>query len=97
MIRLPAALPSVFTGLKIGAVNAVTGAVVSEFVAADRGLGYLLQEYGGNMQSGAVFATVVLLSLIGLTLYYLVEFAERLSIPWHVSQRGSGREGASDR
>jgi len=97
MIRLPAAMPSVFTGLKIGAVNAVTGAVVSEFVAADRGLGYLLQEYGGNMQSGAVFATVVLLSLIGLTLYYLVEFAERLAIPWHVSQRGSGREGASDR
>ena len=97
MIRLPAALPSVFTGLKIGAVNAVTGAVVSEFVAADRGLGYLLQEYGGNMQSGAVFATVVLLSLIGLSLYYLVEFAERISIPWHVSQRGSGRESASDR
>ena len=97
IIRMPSALPSVFTGLKIGAVNAVTGAVVSEFVAADRGLGYLLQEYGGNMQSGAVFATVVMLSLIGLVLYYLVEFAERLSIPWHVSQRGSGREGASDR
>ena len=97
MIRLPSALPSIFTGLKIGAVNAVTGAVVSEFVAADRGLGYLLQEYSGNMQSGAVFATVVLLSAVGLTVYYLVEFLERVSIPWHVSQRGSGRETASDR
>jgi len=97
MIRLPSALPSMFTGFKIGAVNAVTGAVVSEFVAADRGLGYLLQEYGGNMQSGAVFATVLLLSAIGLSIYYLVEFLERASIPWHVSQRGSGREAASDR
>lgn len=97
MIRLPSALPSMFTGLKIGAVNAVTGAVVSEFVASDRGLGYLLQEYGGNMQSGAVFATVLLLSAIGLSIYYLVEFLERVAIPWHVSQRGSGREAASDR
>lgn len=97
MIRLPSALPSIFTGLKIGAVNAVTGAVVSEFVSADRGLGYLLQEYNGNMQSGAVFATVVLLSAVGLVVYYSVEFLERISIPWHVSQRGSGRENASDR
>jgi NitT/TauT family transport system permease protein len=97
MIRLPAALPSIFTGLKIGAVNSVTGAIVAEFVASDRGLGYLLLEYNGNMQTGAVFATVVLVSAVGLTLYYLVELVERLSIPWHVSQRGSGREAASDR
>lgn len=96
MIRLPSALPSIFTGLKIGAVNAVTGAVVAEFVSADRGLGYLLQEYNGNMQTGGVFAAVAVLSVVGLTVYYSVEFLERISIPWHVSQRGTGREKASD-
>ena len=97
MIRLPSALPSVFTGLKIGAVNAVTGAVVAEFVSADRGLGYLLQEYNGNMQTGGVFAAVAVLSAVGLSVYYTIEFLERISIPWHVSQRGTGREEASDR
>ena len=86
-IRLPAALPSIFTGLRIGAVNAVTGAVVAEFVASDRGLGFLLLEYSGNLLAGAVFATVFVLSAIGLAVYYTVEAVERLAIPWHTAQR----------
>jgi len=90
-IRLPAALPAIFTGLRIGAVNAVTGAVVAEFVASDRGLGYLLLEYNGNLQAGAVFATVFVLSAIGLSVYYLVEAVERIAIPWHTAQRGDER------
>jgi len=90
-IRLPAALPAIFTGLRIGAVNAVTGAVVAEFIASDRGLGYLLLEYNGNLQAGAVFATVFVLSAIGLSVYYLVETVERIAIPWHTAQRGDER------
>jgi len=90
-VRLPGALPSVFTGLRIGAVNAVTGAIIAEFVASERGLGYLLQEYQGNLLSGAVFATVLVLSLVGLALYHAVELVERLAIPWHVSQRADPR------
>ncbi|MSP50743.1 MAG: ABC transporter permease [Alphaproteobacteria bacterium] len=86
-IRLPSALPSIFTGLRIGAVNAVTGAVVAEFIASDRGLGYLLLEYSGNLLAGAVFATVFVLSAIGLAVYYTVEAVERLMIPWHTAQR----------
>ena len=94
-IRLPSALPSIFTGLRIGAVNAVTGAVVAEFVASDRGLGYLLLEYNGNLLAGAVFATVFVLSAIGLTIYYTVEALERLALPWHVAQR-RGEEKAGE-
>jgi NitT/TauT family transport system permease protein len=87
-IRLPAAMPFVFTGMKIGATNAVTAAVVAEFVASNKGLGYLLLEYNGDLETGAVFATVIVLSVFGLFLYYAIELVERLVIPWHVSQRG---------
>lgn len=86
-IRLPSALPAIFTGLRIGAVNAVTGAVVAEFVASDQGLGYLLLEYNGNLLAAAVFATVIVLSAIGLSVYYTVEALERWALPWHVAQR----------
>ncbi|MHB2168563.1 ABC transporter permease [Alsobacter sp. R-9] len=86
-IRLPQALPEIFTGLKVGAALSATAAVVAEFVASDRGLGYLLQQYNGNLETPMVFAVIVLLSLIGLAIYYAVEWLERLVIPWHVSQR----------
>ncbi len=92
-IRLPQALPEIFTGLKVGAALSATAAVVAEFVAADRGLGYLLQQYNGQLETPMVFAIIVLLSLIGLAVYYVVELIERLVIPWHVSQRPAGVTG----
>ena len=92
-IQLPQALPDIFTGLKVGAALAATAAVVAEFVAADRGLGYLLLQYNGNFETPMVFAIIILLSLIGLAVYYAVEVIERLVIPWHVSQRPAGVTG----
>ncbi len=92
-IQLPQALPEIFTGLKVGAALAATAAVVAEFVAADRGLGYLLLQYNGQFQTPMVFAIIIVLSLIGLAVYYLVELLERLVIPWHVSQRPAGVTG----
>lgn len=92
-IRLPQALPEIFTGLKIGAALSATAAVVAEFVASDRGLGYLLQQYNGQLETPMVFAIIVLLSLIGLGIYYFVEFIERLVIPWHVAQRPTEMTG----
>jgi NitT/TauT family transport system permease protein len=94
MIQLPQALPDIFTGLKVGAALSATAAIVAEFVAADRGLGYLLLQYNGQFETAMVFAIVVILSLIGLIVYYAVEFVERLTIPWHVSQRPAGVTGA---
>lgn len=91
-IRLPQALPQVFTGLKVGAALAATAAVVAEFVASDRGLGYLLLQYNGQLETPMVFATIVLLSLIGLAVYYAVEVVERLAIPWHVSQQHTAHD-----
>lgn len=90
-IRLPQALPDIFTGMKIGAALSATAAVVAEFVASDKGLGYLLLQYNGNLDTPMVFAVIFLLSLIGLAVYYSVEFIERLAIPWHASQAHAGQ------
>jgi NitT/TauT family transport system permease protein len=92
-IRLPQALPEIFTGLKIGAALSATAAVVAEFVASDRGLGYLLQQYNGQLETPMVFAIIILLSIIGLAVYYFVELVERLVIPWHVAQRPTEMTG----
>jgi NitT/TauT family transport system permease protein len=91
-IGLPQALPHIFTGLKVGAALAATAAVVAEFVASDKGLGYLLLQYNGQLDTPMVFATIVVLSLIGLAVYYAVEVIERLAIPWHVSQQATARD-----
>jgi len=85
-IRLPQALPDIFTGMKVGAALSATAAIVAEFVASDSGLGYLLLQYNGNLDTPMVFAVIFLLSFIGLAVYYTVEFIERITIPWHTSQ-----------
>lgn len=88
-IRLPHAMPAIFTGLKVAAALSSTAAVVAEFVASDSGLGYLLLRYNGDIETAMVFATIIVLSIVGLIVYYAVEVIERLAIPWHVSQRGN--------
>jgi len=86
-VRIPSALPDLMTGLKVAAALAATAAIVAEFVAADRGLGYLLLTYNGEMNTTMVFATVLALGILGLVVYYAVEVFERMTIPWHVSAR----------
>jgi len=85
--RLPTSLPYLFSGLKVAATLAVAGAVVGEFVGADKGLGYLLMVTGTNLETAMVFATLAMLTMIGLVFFYAVEFLEGLLIPWHVSHR----------
>jgi NitT/TauT family transport system permease protein len=80
-IRLPNALPSIFGGLKISIALAVVGAVVGEFVGGDAGLGYLLMVANGSMDTPLLFAGLVGLTIQGVVLYTLVEWAEYLAIP----------------
>jgi NitT/TauT family transport system permease protein len=86
-VQLPHALPTLFTGFKVSAALSATGALVAEFVASDRGLGYLLVGYSNNMDTPMAFATILVISLMGLALYGAVEAIERIAIPWHVSRR----------
>ena len=84
---LPTSLPYLFSGLKVAATLAIAGAVVGEFVGADKGLGYLLLVTNSNMETSLMFATLVALTIIGLVFFYSVEFLEALLIPWHVTHR----------
>ncbi|MEO7241981.1 MAG: ABC transporter permease [Variovorax sp.] len=93
-IQFPHALPTLFTGFKVAAALSSTAAVVAEFVASDRGLGFLLLEYNGALDTTMTFATIIVLSVLGLLLYGAVELIERFCIPWHVSQRQTGDAGA---
>jgi NitT/TauT family transport system permease protein len=86
-IRFPNALPHLMAGEKVAVTLAVVGAVVGEFVGADAGLGYTLLIANGNLDSAMLFATLILMSLIGILLFVIVEVAEALLIPWHASRR----------
>jgi len=88
-LRLPNALPSLFSGLKLAATFCVIGAVVSELVGATAGLGYLMIEAEGNLNTPVVFGAIGYLTLMGIAMFSVVAFIERLAIPWHVSRRAA--------
>jgi NitT/TauT family transport system permease protein len=79
-IRLPFALPAIFTGLKIAGPVAVIGAVIGEFVGATAGLGYVLKAAGSD--TALKFAALLLLGGMSLLLFYTIGAAERRSLPW---------------
>lgn len=79
-IRLPFALPAIFTGLKIAGPVAVIGAVIGEFVGATAGLGYALRAAGSD--TALKFAALFLLGGLSLLLFYTVGGTERWLLPW---------------
>lgn len=93
-IQFPYALPSILSGLKVAVSLALVGAIVGEFVAAQRGLGYVILSAQGMFETPRVFVAVVLLALMGVLLFGIVAAIERRLVPWHISQRGkAGRNG----
>jgi len=79
-IQLPGSLPYVFSGMKVATVLAVAGAVVGEFIASDKGLGYLMIQVQASLDTPAVFMAVLLITGLGVLLYWLVLLLERLFI-----------------
>jgi NitT/TauT family transport system permease protein len=79
-IQLPGALPYVFSGMKVAAILAVAGAVVGEFIASDRGLGYLMIQVQAALDTPAMFMAVILITLLGILLYLLVVVLEHLLV-----------------
>jgi NitT/TauT family transport system permease protein len=86
-VRLPSALPQIFSGLKVAIALAVVGAIVGEFVGADRGLGYLLLTATGALDGTLVWAALLVLIGLGILLFQIVAAIERVAIRWHVSVR----------
>jgi putative hydroxymethylpyrimidine transport system permease protein len=82
-VELPAALPFLFSGLRIAASVSVIGAVFGEWAGADRGLGRLVLIGNNQLQTPRVYAGVVILTLMALALFVLVTLAERVAVPWN--------------
>ncbi|MBX3550948.1 MAG: ABC transporter permease [Pseudolabrys sp.] len=75
-VRLPAALPSVFGGFKVAISLAVIGAIIGEYVAAEKGLGYLQLQANARFDTALNFATVVVISVLGVALYFILSLIE---------------------
>jgi NitT/TauT family transport system permease protein len=81
-VEAPAALPSLFTGMKIAVVVAPIGAVFAEWAGSSSGLGHLIQSDTANFQVARQFATVVVLAALALLLIGLTALAERRVVTW---------------
>lgn len=81
-IRIPNAYPYILSALKVTATSAVVGAVVGEFVASQRGLGYVIITTQSSMNTPAAFAALVWISFLGLLLYGAVAGLSRWLAPW---------------
>lgn len=84
-LRLPDALPTIFAGLKVALTFAMIGAIISEFVGAEYGLGYLLSRYNFELRITLVYALIVLLALLGLALYLLLDWLDRKLVFWRTT------------
>jgi len=82
MVNVPSALPALFSGARIGIAVAVIGAVFGEYVGANRGLGYLMQVSSARLQTERVFAAIVVLAVMAITLFGLVALLERQALRW---------------
>jgi NitT/TauT family transport system permease protein len=89
-IRLPYSVPFIFSGLKVASSLAVVGAVVGEFVAADRGLGYLIVSSMAFFNTSVAFGAMGILSIMGIVLFQIVVIVERVFFPWAMSENDVG-------
>ena len=87
-VQLPSSLPFLFSGLRVAMAVSVIGAVIGEWVGSSQGLGYLMIRSKPQFLTERVFAAIVVLSALGVTLFALVGVLEKLAIPWwHNEQR----------
>jgi len=81
-VQLPEALPYIFTGMNIGLVLSVLGAIIGEFIGAKSGMGYLILQMNYNMDISGMFAALVLLGAMGIFLNFIAQFIRRKVVFW---------------
>lgn len=86
-LRLPSALPMFFAGLKIGLTTALIGAVVAEFSQATDGVGVLMNRFSFQLNMASSIATLLSMTLIGLILFYTMEFLDDRIVYWRREAR----------
>lgn len=88
-VNVPTALPQIFVGLEIAVVFALIGAVVMEFIASPRGLGFMIQDSANTLDTATVFAALITLAAVGITLSAIVRFVRRKVVFWDRSNPDS--------
>jgi len=86
-VRLPGALPSLFSGVRIAIAYSVIGAIFGEYVGASAGLGFYMQLKQHSFATAGVLAAIVVTALLSIALFASVAIAERLALPWYYLQR----------
>ncbi len=81
-VRVPSALPFIFSGCKIGVSVSTIGAIIGEWVGSKEGLGYLMLHANAQLQISLIFASLIYLTILGVSLFYLVVLMERWVMPW---------------
>jgi len=87
MVKLPGALPSLFSGIRIAITYSVTGAIWGEYVGSWMGLGIFMQNAQHGFQTALVFATVLVIAALSVGLFLITSVVERLVIPWYFAGR----------
>ena len=82
-LAFPSALPFLFSGLRVAVAVSVIGAVVAEWIGSSSGLGYLMIRSKAQFLTERIFASIVILSFIGIFLFIVVSLVERIVIPWN--------------
>jgi NitT/TauT family transport system permease protein len=87
-LELKSTMPYVFAGMEVGIVFAIIGTIVGEYLGGSEGLGYLVVRTLNELNAPELFAVIILLSALGLLLYFVVHGLKRFFIPWHESVYG---------
>lgn len=87
MLRVPGALPFIMAGVQISVVLSLIGAIVAEFVGAQKGLGVLIQSVSNTMDVAALFSLLIVLSVIGLCLNAIVTFVSNKLLFWDTTRK----------
>jgi NitT/TauT family transport system permease protein len=84
-LELQSSLPYILTGMEVGIVLAIIGAIVGEYLGGNSGLGYLLIAKMNAFETDGLFAVMIHMTILGFAFYFAVGVLRRLLIPWHQS------------
>lgn len=90
-VRLPGALPTLFSGIRIAITYSVVGAIFGEYVGATGGLGWYIEQKQHDFQTPAIIAAIVVTALLSVALFALTALIERLALPWYYTPGRSDR------
>ena len=85
-IRIPNSMPYIFAGMKLSATMCVVGAIVGEFIASEKGLGFLIRDAQAFIDTPTMFGCLILLAVMGLLLFSFIQLLEKLCMPWNIKK-----------